>query len=156
MEELTVRQAAARTGMSEHTLRYYERIGLLEPARRGATSGHRRYGAAEVAWLNSLACLRATGMPLEEMRRFAELRRQTPGTLGDMAAVLEAHRQAVRRQIERLEDQAEYLRLKAAYLRELGAHEGRETDAARRLREQIEARHPGAQKEEHDEDTDIG
>jgi DNA-binding transcriptional MerR regulator len=74
MENYTVQQAAALTGLSEHTLRYYERIGLIQPVARQESSGHRRYGAADLAKLESLACLRATGMPIEQMRRYFELR----------------------------------------------------------------------------------
>ena len=74
LETYTVQQAAALTGLSEHTLRYYERIGLIQPVPRQRSSGHRRYRAADLTKLESLACLRATGMPIEQMRRYFELR----------------------------------------------------------------------------------
>ena len=74
MQNYTVQQAAALTGLSEHTLRYYERIGLIKPVQRQETSGHRRYGPADLAKLETLACLRATGMPIDQMRRYFELR----------------------------------------------------------------------------------
>ena len=156
MEDLwTVRQAALRTGLSEHTLRYYERIGLVAPVRRGPTSGHRRYTAEDLRWLMTLACLRSTGMPLEAMRQFADLNGQGDRTLGERAALLERHRQTVRRRIARLERQDDYLQLKAAYLCELDAHGGRVTDAAARLRARMEALHT-QDTGEHDEDTDLG
>ena len=70
---LTVQETAERTGLSEHTLRYYERAGLLTAVRRDGSSGHRRYSADDVARISTLACLRATGMPLDQMRRYFTL-----------------------------------------------------------------------------------
>src|SRR5215213_64925 len=73
-ETYTVQQAAALTGLSEHNLRYYERIGLIQPVLRQESSGHRRYGSGDLVKLETLACLRAAGMPIEQMRRYFELR----------------------------------------------------------------------------------
>ena len=59
---LTIQQVAHRMGLSIDTLRYYERIGLLEPVRR-AQNGHRRYTQQDLAWIDLLIRLRNTGMP---------------------------------------------------------------------------------------------
>ena len=59
--------------MTAHTLRYYERVGLIQPVGR-AHNGHRRYSEADEAWLNFLHCMRATNMSIREMQRYAELR----------------------------------------------------------------------------------
>lgn len=99
--ELTIQQVAESIGLSEHTLRYYERIGLLDPVGR-ATSGHRRYAAEDIAWLEFLLRLRATGMPIRQMRRYADLRRQGPTTVGERRALLEAHQRQVRQQLAEL------------------------------------------------------
>ena len=61
--DLTIQQVAALTQLSEHTLRYYERIGLLDPVNR-ASSGHRRYSTGDIAWIEFLTRLRTTGMPI--------------------------------------------------------------------------------------------
>jgi MerR HTH family regulatory protein len=58
-EAFTVQQAAQLTGLSEHTLRYYERVGLLPPVRRQNSSRHRRYSVADISIIETLACLRA-------------------------------------------------------------------------------------------------
>lgn len=71
--EYSIQQAAELTGMSEHTLRYYERIGLLRAVRRDQSSGHRRYSADDISRMESMACLRATGMSIDQMRRYVEL-----------------------------------------------------------------------------------
>src|SRR4051812_35620446 len=78
-EAFTVQQAAQLTGLSEHTLRYYERVGLLPPVRREDSSRHRRYSAEDISIIESLACLRAAGLPLEQMRRYIGLMPQGRG-----------------------------------------------------------------------------
>ncbi|MEM8535189.1 MAG: MerR family transcriptional regulator, partial [Chloroflexota bacterium] len=72
-QELTIQQVAAATGLSSYTLRYYERIGLLDPVGR-ATSGHRRYTTHDIEWIAFLNRLRAIGMPIRQMQEYAELR----------------------------------------------------------------------------------
>jgi len=67
-------QVAERSGFSLDTLRYYERIGLLNRLER-TSSGHRRFGEDDLEWLEVLRCLRETGMPIAQMRRYAELAR---------------------------------------------------------------------------------
>jgi len=101
--ELTIQQVAALTGLSMHTLRYYERIGLLDPVHRGS-SGHRRYSAGDIAWIEFLMRLRATGMSICQMQRFADLRRQGPTTVGQRRALLEAHALDVHHRLQELHD----------------------------------------------------
>ena len=67
---LSPSQAAEQSGFSLDTLRYYERIGLLDDIDR-APSGHRRFGDDDMEWLGVLRCLRETGMPIAQMRRYA-------------------------------------------------------------------------------------
>lgn len=99
---MPIGQFAARTGLSAHTLRYYERIGLLDPVDR-APSGHRRYSAGDLAWVAFLTRLRATGMPIRQMQRFAMLRRQGEDTLRERRELLEAHERSVRTRVGELE-----------------------------------------------------
>jgi len=91
----TIEEAAQRTGVSPHTLRYYERIGLLEPIGRAA-SGHRRYGDADLGSVLFLTLLRETGMPIRDMQRFVELAKAGDHTIPGRVTVLEAHRDALR------------------------------------------------------------
>ncbi len=91
---LTVTEVAQRTGLSAHTLRYYERVGLLGPVARGE-DGHRRYGEADLAWLGFLLRLRTTGMPIRDMQRFATLRRDGDATIAARRELLEGHRDEV-------------------------------------------------------------
>ncbi|GAA3389866.1 MerR family transcriptional regulator [Cryptosporangium minutisporangium] len=87
---LTVREAADKTGLTGHTLRYYERVGLIWDVPRDA-AGHRRYTAKQVEWLLLLTRLRATGLPIAGMLRYAELVRSGRGE-EDRLDLLQNHR----------------------------------------------------------------
>jgi DNA-binding transcriptional MerR regulator len=104
---LTIADAAKVSGLSAHALRYYERAGLLDPIDRDA-SGHRRYREADLERIRFLTKLRSTGMPIREVRRYAELMRQGEDTDAERLALLEAHREAV---LTRLEETARNLDL---------------------------------------------
>ena len=100
-EELTIQQVAEDTGLTVHTLRYYERAGLLSPVARNE-GGHRRYTREDVGFLVFLNRLRTTGMPIQGVRRYAELVREGAHTVDARRALLEAHRDAVRRHMDEL------------------------------------------------------
>jgi DNA-binding transcriptional MerR regulator len=104
---LSISEAAERTGLSAHTLRYWERAGLLQPVSRNG-SGHRRYAADDLERIKFLTKLRATGMPIRQVRRYAELMAGGEETEGDRLALLEAHRKEV---LAKLEETAGHLEL---------------------------------------------
>lgn len=101
--ERTIQQAAEETGVSDHTLRYYERIGLILSIKRGP-NGHRRYSDEDVEWIIFLKQLKATGMPLAQMQAFAALRIKGDDTARQRREMLEAHRQSVVLQMQILTD----------------------------------------------------
>jgi DNA-binding transcriptional MerR regulator len=92
---LTISDAARASGVSAHTLRYYERAGLLDPVDRAA-SGHRRYAPEDLVRIQFLTKLRSTGMPIRQIRAYAELMRGGDETHEARLALLEEHREAVR------------------------------------------------------------
>ena len=92
---LTIRQMAERTGVSAHTLRYYERIGLLGRVGRNP-SGHRLYSPDDVGWVQLLRCLRETGMGISAMLRFVAADGGDLSTARRRLALLDANRAAVR------------------------------------------------------------
>ncbi|MEU1725386.1 MerR family transcriptional regulator [Actinomadura sp. ATCC 39365] len=98
---MTIQEAAQRSGLSAHTLRYYERIGLIHSVGRNV-SGHRDYAEADLRWLDFLTKLRTTGMPIADMCRYAELRRMGEHTSAERLAMLELHRERVRARIAEL------------------------------------------------------
>jgi DNA-binding transcriptional MerR regulator len=93
-------EAAAISGFSLDTLRYYEREGILPRVARTA-GGHRVFSEADLGTLGFLKCLRETGMPIERLRRYGELC-QDEDTIPDRIALLEEHATAVRRELEEL------------------------------------------------------
>jgi DNA-binding transcriptional MerR regulator len=99
MTMLTIADAAKVSGLSAHALRYYERAGLLDPVDRDA-SGHRRYRDEDLDRIRFLTKLRATGMPIRDVRRYAELLRDGDDNAAERVALLEAHRAAVVAQLE--------------------------------------------------------
>lgn len=103
MAGLSISQVAERTGLSIHTLRYYERAGLIIGVGR-ADNGHRCYAEADVVWLEFLKRLRATGMPMSQMKHFADLRRQGDASRDERAIMLEKHFAAVEKHIAGLND----------------------------------------------------
>jgi DNA-binding transcriptional MerR regulator len=94
----TIQEIAERCGMTAHTLRYYERVGLIQPVGR-ARNGHRRYSEADAAWIDFLHCIRSTNMPIREMLRYAELREQGDSTSLDRRKILEDHQTEIAAQI---------------------------------------------------------
>jgi DNA-binding transcriptional MerR regulator len=134
---LTVQQTAERTGLSEHTLRYYERAGLLDPIRRHDSSRHRRYSASDLARIQTLACLRATGMPLDQMRRYFDLAAQGSSAAPELIALLKDQQVALQDRLEQLQRHVVYVKHKIAYWRAVEAHDGQAAAIARRLAGQI-------------------
>ncbi|WP_307817523.1 MerR family transcriptional regulator [Nocardia acididurans] len=101
---LSIGEVAARTGLSVHTLRLYEREGLLVGPVQRTSGGRRRYTGRDVDWLSICVKLRESGMPLADLKRFAELVRQGPGNEAERLQLLDTHRQRVDSQIKALED----------------------------------------------------
>ncbi|GAA4983145.1 MerR family transcriptional regulator [Kitasatospora paranensis] len=111
---LSIGQVAARTGLSVHALRFYEREGILaNPVQREA-GGRRRYTEGDVEWLNLCIVLRASGMPLPEIRRYTGLARTGAGTEPDRLALLRDHEQRVLGQLADLQRCLDIVRHKVA------------------------------------------
>jgi len=100
-EGFTIREVAAKTGITAHTLRYYERIGLVHPVTR-ARSGHRRYDDADVRWVELLKKLHATDMPIRKMLEYARLVRRGPSTVTARRALLDEQRVEVEAKMKQL------------------------------------------------------
>ena len=106
---LSIAEAARRTGVSVHTLRYYERAGLVvSPVDRNA-SGRRRYQQLDLDWITVCTRLRATGMPIKTIRRYAQLVAAGPGNEQERLALLEAHRAEVTAKLAELQEHLELI-----------------------------------------------
>ena len=101
-ETYTIAEVAAKTGVSAHTLRYYERIGLLDVGRHA--NGHRRFTEYDVHGVVFIGRLRATAMPIREIQHYFALVAAGPSTEGDRIALLRSHRRHVRARLRELEE----------------------------------------------------
>lgn len=115
-EYYTIQEAAELTQVSAHTLRFYERIGLLRNIAR-AENGHRRYSETDLGWVRFVVLLRATGMPLPQIAVFMKLEKEGQVTLDKRLQLLEAHGADLRQHIVELQRHLNALANKIAYYR---------------------------------------
>lgn len=108
---------AALTGLSVHTLRYYEQEHLLEPER--SASNRRRYTDRDLAWVAFLKRLKATGMPIKEIQRYAAFRQAGASTVPERLNLLVAHCRALDAQIAQLQEHRDRLDEKIDFYRQL-------------------------------------
>ncbi|MER6139136.1 MerR family transcriptional regulator [Streptomyces sparsogenes] len=101
---LSIGEAARRTGVSVHTLRYYERVGLVVTPVDRTHAGRRRYHRLDLEWINICTHLRATGMPIKGIRHYAELVAAGRGNENQRLALLESHRDEVLAGIAELQE----------------------------------------------------
>jgi len=116
MPRYSPRQVADRTGFSLDTLRYYEKIGLLEGIAR-SSGGQRVFSEDDVAWLGILQCLRDTGMPIARMLRYAKLARDGDHTIAERLSLLEEHDRAIEDRIAELRANQGHIRDKIRWYR---------------------------------------
>lgn len=118
-KSLSIAGAAKATGLTAYTLRYYEQIGLISPIDR--KSGVRRYSSDDVRWIEFLVRLRATGMPIRDMQRYARLLRKgdTPESLAERQGMLEEHARRLQTNIDMLGDTLDFIRGKLRRYKQL-------------------------------------
>ena len=111
MGHVLIHEVSERTGLSQATLRYYERIGLVPPVPRDESSGHRLYTEQMVDELTWLSCLRATGMGIGDLRRYRQQR--TDGDAREQRLLLERHAVRLRAELDQLQARLDYIETKA-------------------------------------------
>lgn len=137
---MKIGELAERSGMSAHTIRYYERIGLLPYAPRDSAR-QRDYDASILVWLAFLGRLKTTGMPIRQMLRYAALRARGAGTEAERRRLLVAHRDRVRAHVAELQDCLRVLDTKIAGY---GGPTEEEVNDADRHERPLRARRAGA------------
>ena len=110
-DKLTIQDVAEATGLSAHTLRYYERVGLIHPIEREENT-RRSYTADDIGWIEFLMKLRATGMSIKDMQHYAELQRQGDETLPQRVEMLKSLRGSVEARIDELNEHLKLVRYK--------------------------------------------
>lgn len=104
MEEVfTIQQMVQITGLSAHTLRYYERAGLMPSVGRDDSSGYRYYTRQDVEWVGFIKRLRATGMPIRDVQRYTNMLQRGDETVAARLQLLKEHRQHVKEQQDEVE-----------------------------------------------------
>lgn len=114
--EYSIGEFSKLTGLGIHTLRYYEHENLIIPDRN--SSNRRRYSDRDIAWIDFIKRLKDTGMPIKEIKRYAELRADGESTLSERMEMLIQHRQALNEQILQLQEHQTKLDDKIAFYRE--------------------------------------
>lgn len=101
---MTIGEVSAQTGLTTHTLRFYEQEGLfIGPVRRNS-AGRRVFTPEEVEWLKVCTKLRSSGMPLPDIRKYAQMVLAGPGNEEERLEILRGHEERVRRQVADLQE----------------------------------------------------
>ncbi|MGW0936826.1 MerR family transcriptional regulator [Streptomyces sp. NPDC002666] len=116
---LSIGQVAERTGLSVHALRFYEQEGLFVNAVQRGSGGRRVYGQDDVDWLTVCIILRASGMPLNVLRRYTDLVREGAGNAEERLALMREHQERVTAQIGRLTESLDLIRFKVGVYEDL-------------------------------------
>lgn len=117
-KQYTIQQFSASTGLTVHTLRYYEKIGLLSNIARDE-HGYRYYGENDLLWVQFLLRLRETGMPISDMKRFSDLRSLGSPTINQRREMLESHEERITSQIQELQENLAAIRTKIKHYKSL-------------------------------------
>ncbi len=111
---MSIGEVSELTGLSAHTLRFYEQEGLFVEAVRRNSAGRRLFTEQEVGWLRVCAKLRSSGMSLPDIRRYAELAREGQGTEAERFEILRRHEAKVTRQMADLQEALDVIKGKVA------------------------------------------
>lgn len=140
-ETFTIQDVAKRSGLTEPTLRYYEKVGLIEAIPRDSSSGHRRYGAGTVQTIEALACLRASGLSIDDMRTYLRLLAQGKAAAAAQKALFERHAARLADEIAQLHIRQRYIASKvqlwAARERDDAEEELRAVESLQRIAQEL-------------------
>jgi len=118
---MNVKEFSRRVGVGPHTVRYYEKLGLLSDVHR-LPNGHRFFSEKDVDWLAFVQRLKETGMPLAQILKYSELRAQGDATLHARKEMLEAHAEALRNELARQQQHFEKLKEKISIYEDMLEH----------------------------------
>ncbi|RYG68819.1 MerR family transcriptional regulator [bacterium] len=113
--DITIQEMAAQSGLSEYTLRFYERIGLIPAIPRDRSSGHRRYPPDLARRIENLACLRATGMSVDAIRQYLQLLEEGDAAAAQQKKLFAAQKAVLEREAVLLKKRLAYLDAKVAF-----------------------------------------
>jgi DNA-binding transcriptional MerR regulator len=131
---MTLRQVTLQTGLSEDTLRYYEKMGLLPAIKRDTSSNQRRYSVDNVYQAHLLAALRASGMSVKDMKIYLDNELDQHGSIDKRMELLAKQQRIVKRNIIRLNKQLSFLEKKSEHYKALSRNDAQ---AVRRIEKEL-------------------
>ena len=117
MKTYSIGEIAKFMGLTTHTLRFYDKEGLLPNVRKNS-AGIRRFTEEDIDWLLVLDCLKSTGLPLKEIRYYIELAQQGNATLNERRDIFIRQKQRIEQQMEILNRNMEKINFKIEYYEE--------------------------------------
>lgn len=115
----TIKEAVEKTGLTEHTIRYYDREGLL-PLLKRTKNGVRKFSDSDIEWLRLICCLKSSGMSIDQIKNFMNLCLQGEKTCEDRKDILVEHKDHIMNQIESLNDSLKTVNYKIDHYKEIG------------------------------------
>ncbi len=115
----TIKQISEKTNLTEHTLRYYDREGLI-PFISRTNSGIRQFSEDDLEWIHLICCLRNSGMPLQEIKEFMQMCLQGAELLEERKALLVKHRTRILNEVKNLENSLGIINYKIDHYKEIG------------------------------------
>lgn len=114
----TIKQAAEKMNVTAHTLRYYDKEGLLPFVSRDK-SGNRVFTEGDLEWLGLISCLKNTGMPIKQIGTYIQWCAEGDSSISARRQMLIEHREAILRQLEELNHNLEAINRKIDYYNKL-------------------------------------
>ena len=115
----TIKQISEKTNLTEHTIRYYDREGLI-PLITRTKSGIRQFSEDDLEWINLICCLRNSGMPLQEIKEFMQLCLKGKDSLEERRELLIRHRTRIQEQMANLDNSLNIVNYKIEHYKEIG------------------------------------
>jgi DNA-binding transcriptional MerR regulator len=98
----SIKDASVKLGIAAHTIRYYDKEGLLPFIQRDV-HGNRIFEEQDLEWINLMTCFRVTGMPVAQLKHIVELALQGESTIQERKAILEEHKMVLKKQQSELD-----------------------------------------------------
>lgn len=110
----TMKEACRQTNLPYETLKFYCNQGLVPNVKRDINN-HRIFDEKDIAWINSLNCLKNCGMSIKEMKEYLELCLKGESTIPERKHILEIKRKSLTEQLKQIQDSIDYINRKQSF-----------------------------------------
>lgn len=114
---MKIKELSEATGLTNYTLRYYEKVGLIQDVKRDE-NGIREYTNRDIGWIEFLKCMKKTGMPIEDLKLYADSFYAQEPDVTERVKVLEEHKKRLLSEIETLKEAAKIVDHKVEYYKQ--------------------------------------